>query len=177
MAEHDQYDPTAYTVDEVNAYLASADDDERARVLQAERDRADGKDPRVGILEGPENPAPADDQAGPETDSDLVKDDANADGVFGTLNEPVEGYEVKPADESAPDDVSTDTADGFVVAQGDDPKAYVHTKGATMADQKAPRLEGEDYRRGYVGELPGGDARPDLTLQGVLPQPETTDED
>lgn len=32
-----QYDPSDHTVDEVNAYLANADDDERDRVLEAER--------------------------------------------------------------------------------------------------------------------------------------------
>lgn len=37
MAET-QYDPNDYTVDEVNAYLADASEDEKARVLQAERD-------------------------------------------------------------------------------------------------------------------------------------------
>lgn len=174
MAEQDQqYDPAAYTVDEVNEYLKGADDAERARVLQAEADRGD--DARKGILEGPQNLAPADDQAEAEG-SDLVKDNANEDGVFGTLNEPVEGYEVKAADESAPDDVSTSAADGFVIADGDNAKAYTQNRPTRMNQQKAPRLEGEHYQKGYVGDLPGGDNRPDLTLQGVLPEPETTDE-
>ena len=59
MAEQDQTmktgdDPKDFTVDQVNAHLSSADDDERGRVLQAERD-GEG---RKGILEGPHNPAP-----------------------------------------------------------------------------------------------------------------------
>lgn len=40
-----QYDPADHTVEEVNDYLANADDAERERVLQAERDDKD----RVGI--------------------------------------------------------------------------------------------------------------------------------
>jgi hypothetical protein len=32
----EQYDPSAHTVDEVNAYLADADEAERTRVLEAE---------------------------------------------------------------------------------------------------------------------------------------------
>lgn len=169
----EQYDPAAYTVDEVNAYLETADDAERARVLQAEADR--GEDARKGIVEGPhaapEDEGGAEDQ-GPadhaEDRRDLVKDNANEDGVFGTLGESPEGYEVKPADESAPEGVSTDAADGFVVSNVDDVKAYVQTGAPTMADQEAPSLEGEHYQQGYVGELPGGPDRPDLTLQGVL---------
>lgn len=43
----DQYDPSYHTVVEVNAYLASADPEERERVLEAERN---GK-ARKGILE------------------------------------------------------------------------------------------------------------------------------
>lgn len=42
----EQYDPSNYDVAEVNKYLAEANDDEKARVLQAERD---GK-ARKGIL-------------------------------------------------------------------------------------------------------------------------------
>lgn len=41
-----QYDPSDYTVDQVNDYLADADDAERERVLDAERT---GKN-RVGIV-------------------------------------------------------------------------------------------------------------------------------
>lgn len=180
MAEQDQqYDPAAYTVDEVNEYLKGADDAERARVLQAEADRGD--DARKGIVDGPESVATTDPEANQDAaaaeGSDLVKDNANEDGVFGTLNEPVEGYEVKAADESAPDDVSTSAADGFVIADGDNAKAYTQNRPTRMNQQKAPRLEGEHYQKGYVGDLPGGDNRPDLTLQGVLPEPETADED
>lgn len=37
QAQAGSYDPGAYSVDEVNAYLATADDTERERVLAAER--------------------------------------------------------------------------------------------------------------------------------------------
>ena len=43
------FDPAEHTVAQVNAYLADADEDERARVLAAE---ADGR-ARRGIVEGP----------------------------------------------------------------------------------------------------------------------------
>lgn len=43
------FDPADHTVAQVNAYLADADEDERARVLAAE---AEGRN-RRGIVEGP----------------------------------------------------------------------------------------------------------------------------
>lgn len=46
MTSPDTYNPADHTVDEVNAYLADADEAERTRVLDAERD---GK-ARTGIL-------------------------------------------------------------------------------------------------------------------------------
>lgn len=50
------YDPTEHSVDDVLEYLKSLDtdtgdgEDEYNRVIQAERDRSDGKDPRKGIV-------------------------------------------------------------------------------------------------------------------------------
>lgn len=43
-----EFDPTAATVDEVKEYLAGADDEERARVLEAE---ATSAKPRKGVLD------------------------------------------------------------------------------------------------------------------------------
>lgn len=48
-ASPEPYDPADHNVGEVNTYLAQADDDERARVLAAERDGGN----RKGIVEGP----------------------------------------------------------------------------------------------------------------------------
>ncbi len=42
--------PGDYTVSQVNAYLAEADDDEKDRVLTEERN---SEKPRAGIVEGP----------------------------------------------------------------------------------------------------------------------------
>jgi hypothetical protein len=44
------YDPAAHSVDDVNAYLDTAEPDEVARVLAAE---GEAERPRKGILEGP----------------------------------------------------------------------------------------------------------------------------
>lgn len=63
-------DPADYTVDQVNAHLASADDQERERVLAAERDG----EARKGVLEGSQ--ASTDDQDGGE----------GGDGLAGTGN-------------------------------------------------------------------------------------------
>lgn len=49
VAEPDEYDPADHHVDEVNAYLETADEPARERVFALERD---GK-ARVGILDGP----------------------------------------------------------------------------------------------------------------------------
>lgn len=49
LPEPDAY-PQDYTVADVNAYLADADEDERDRVLTEERN---SEKPRAGILEGP----------------------------------------------------------------------------------------------------------------------------
>ena len=43
-----QFDPSAATIAEVKEYLAGADDDERARVIEAEKASAK---PRTGVLE------------------------------------------------------------------------------------------------------------------------------
>lgn len=48
MAE--QFNPTEHNAKDVLAYLADAAPDEFARVVQAERDRTDGKDVRVSIV-------------------------------------------------------------------------------------------------------------------------------
>lgn len=48
--EQKEFDPSKYSVDEVNSYLDDADEDEVARVLEAERSASK---PRVGITEGP----------------------------------------------------------------------------------------------------------------------------
>jgi hypothetical protein len=59
------YDPSDYNVDQVNEYLANAnDEDEVNRVLEAERQGQ----ARKGILEGPHNPQPIHDE--PEDDTD-----------------------------------------------------------------------------------------------------------
>lgn len=49
-----EFDPLRHGVDEVNAHLAGADEQERARVLEAER----ATQHRRGILEGPHAGAP-----------------------------------------------------------------------------------------------------------------------
>jgi hypothetical protein len=54
----DGYNPDEHTVDEVNAYLADADDTERQRVLSVE---ADGQN-RKGIMEGPHAPTDGSDE-------------------------------------------------------------------------------------------------------------------
>lgn len=161
----EQYDPAAYTVDEVNAHLAEVDETERARILAAEAAR--GEDARKGIV-GQDGPEPEADATHAEDRRDLVKDNANEDGTFGTLTEGPEGFDVKPADESAPEGVDTDAAAGLVIATGDDASRYTGDRPATMADQEAPCLEGEHCRRGYAGTLPNEGNREDLTIQGVL---------
>lgn len=73
-------DPADFTVDQVNAYLATADDDEKTRVLAAEQEG----EARKGILEGSaakDDDTPADDTADatPE-DSGVIRDpDAQSD--------------------------------------------------------------------------------------------------
>lgn len=172
----DEFNPSEHTVPEVLEYLASLDDTdaeahdaEVQRIYQAE---ADGE-ARKGVLEAIGG-TPAEESTLTEAQQRTEAQQAQVaeTGVLhdsGLLDRDAEDFQgVKPAADSAPDGVSTKTTDGFVVARGDDPKAYVHTKGTTMREQKAPSLEGEHYRQGYVGDLPGGKDRPDLTLQGVL---------
>ena len=71
----EQFDPSAHTVDEVNAYLADADEAERQRVLQAE---ADGKDrATVKAPEAHEDAPQADEGTKPkETKAETFKEAA-----------------------------------------------------------------------------------------------------
>jgi hypothetical protein len=46
MTDQQQYDPNDYTVEQVNEYLATASDEEKARVLEAEK----AGQGRVGIV-------------------------------------------------------------------------------------------------------------------------------
>lgn len=173
-------DPADYTVDQVTDFLKGADDDERRRVLEAEQDGQ----ARKGILEGPqatqdgpevtgEGDGPTDDDAptsGPAeatyVDAFQAQEASRDDGYLGDTGDTPEGTEpVKPASESAPEGVDTDREAGVLKADDDTSLADAP---ATVSDQEAPDLEGEAYQRGYVGELPHADDRPDLTLQGVL---------
>lgn len=167
-----EYDPADHTVAEVNDYLADHPEQTGA-VLQAE---SEGKG-RTGITEGP-HATPQEPQDGPQdaepTGNDTLLATTSTDastGVVGDTAGPDDEFAVKPADESAPEDVSTDPADGFVVpADAPDGTAEKITddRPATIQEQRKPSPEGEAYQRGYVGTLPDEDNRPDLTLQGVL---------
>jgi hypothetical protein len=86
-------------------------------------------------------------------------------GFLGDRGEALEGVApVLPVSESAPEDVNTDPSAGVVIANGEN---FTFDPPATMADHKAPKLEG-DQAQGYTGELPNADNREDLTLQAAL---------
>lgn len=162
-----QYDPTGYTVDEVNDYLANADEAERDRVLQAERD---GK-ARKGIVEGPTGaqgaPAPDKSPAGLQAQREADQAQVRETGFLGETGETPEGTEpVRPASESAPEGVSTKREDGVAVL-GADETPELATAPTTIADQDAPDLEGEHYQQGYLGEVQSTE---DLTLAAVTGQ-------
>lgn len=72
----DKFDPADFTVDEVNTYLADADDAEVARVLKAE---ADGQ-ARKGIVEGPHAA-----QDGPEDPAEGETPTSYSQGFHGDL--------------------------------------------------------------------------------------------
>jgi hypothetical protein len=75
MAE--QYDPSNYNVTEVNDYLATADADEKARVLQAERDGQG----RKGILGDDETPEEPQGLASTGNPNDLAQKGSTPDGT------------------------------------------------------------------------------------------------
>lgn len=70
------YDPTAHTVDEVNAYLTEHPDEAEA-VLAAEAGRADDKPVRTGITEGP-HATPADDASDGSYDEVIGREETSA---------------------------------------------------------------------------------------------------
>ena len=102
-------DPSGYTVEQVNEYLSTASDDEKARVLDAERTGH----ARKGIL------------------GDEPQDDGTTPGL--------------------------DTSKADTIQE---------------AGAKVPDLEGEGYRKGYIGHAPSrdGDNPVDLTLAAVTGQ-------
>lgn len=57
-------DPADFTVDQVNAHLATAEDDERDRVLAAERDTDAGGKARKGVLDWYDGTAEGEDADG-----------------------------------------------------------------------------------------------------------------
>lgn len=63
--------PSGYTVGQVNAYLATADEDEVRRVLEAEQ----GGHQRVGILEGPHATPEDDAKDQPELQARTLEDE------------------------------------------------------------------------------------------------------
>ena len=99
MAEQ-SYNPADYTVDDVNAYLADASQEERARVLEAEQD-GEG---RKGILGGPYGTGQAD-PSDPEegesqpTGSGTVHQDGAPEDLVAVVEEAEEkGYLGQSAD-------------------------------------------------------------------------------
>lgn len=86
------YDPNDYNVDQVNEYLASADETEAKRVLDAE---AKGQ-ARKGILEGPHNPPPG------ETTPEETQAEADAQAEAGRLTTKGASFE-DAAKDAAPD--------------------------------------------------------------------------
>lgn len=89
----------------------------------------------------------------------------------GLLDKDAEGYiGAQTVADAAPEGVSTDAADGFVIAKGDDPAKYTKDRPATMDEQKAPRFDkaAPEYAKGYVGTLPNEGDREDLTNAAAL---------
>jgi hypothetical protein len=152
----DTYNPADYTVDQVNEFL-DANPDQTDAVLAAEADEANGGKARVGILEGPHAPDQPD--SGPES-QDLVAAAQEA-GFHGTA--PGAG-EVKPADQSAPDDVASLKDSTY----GADPVAKT-LNSMKLENQTQPSnlRQTEDVRQGYVGTLPKGVDR-DLSVADVV---------
>ena len=111
----DLFDPADHNVDEVNAYLATADADERARVLGIEDGRDGG--PRTTIRRDWPEPEPAEPDA--PTDPEDVETKAT------TFQEAAEAV---PA---------TDEPAGAFVTSTDALKAKGESKGLTFAEQAA----------------------------------------
>lgn len=97
------YDPNDYTVDQVNDYLANADEDEAKRVLEAE---SNGQ-ARKGVMEGPHNPAPG------ESTPEQSEAEADAQAEAGRLS-------TKGADFSEAAEAATPDPKGYL---GESPEA------------------------------------------------------
>lgn len=140
MAE--TYNPADHTVDEVNAYLADADDTERQRVLDAE---AGAEKPRTGITEGP-HATSAD-----EGDSASVENQStDAEGNL----------------------IGSDPVTGGPAEQGHTTEPSLVGATFQEAAENATTSSGEAYEKGYFGYVPSKDGpnAVDLSVAGVTGQ-------
>ena len=154
----DTYNPSDYTVDQVNDFL---DDhpDLTGDVLAAE---AEGQG-RVGILQG-RHATPQDDASAP-VDLNAA---AYAQGFHGAIPSQADDVDdvlkAKPVEEAAADQNVVAPEDSYF---GTLPEPDDATKPVPMADQVPPPehlAQTEASQKGYFGELPNEDDRPDLTF-------------